>query len=214
MNLYWHKHANNRSLLLVFNGWGCDENILSGVDKDNHDILLLSDYTDFNNSFIKEIQSYKSVQIIAWSFGVSIANHLLPLIPQVSYSLAVNGTIHPIDNEKGIPHQSYYATLNNLSEHSRDKFFRRMMGGKNNVDLYNKFLPKRTIESQTKELKQFIKWNSLNEFINPKWSKIVIGAKDNIFPPANIMKAWTNCQVDLIEEYHFIPFQKLIESYL
>lgn len=214
MNLYWHKKANNSDLLLIFNGWGCDEHILSGVEKDGYDILLLSDYLNLNNSFLEEVQKYRSIQVLAWSFGVSIANYFLPFLPRVSHAIAINGTVHPIDNTEGIPFAIYEATLNNLSEKSRDKFFRRMMGGKNNMDRYKSFLPHRSLISQIGELRKFLEWNSLNELVSPSWDGVVIGTKDGIFPPQNMQNCWSRHPIKLRNEYHYIPFQEIIDSYL
>ncbi|MGL5260834.1 MAG: pimeloyl-ACP methyl esterase BioG family protein [Bacteroides sp.] len=214
MNLYWHTKENNKNLILIFNGWGCDEHILVGVHKNHYDLLLLSDYSDLDHSFLREIELYESIVVIAWSFGVTIANYFLSYLSGVSLAIAVNGTVYPVDNDKGIPTPIFQATLQGFSALTSHKFFLRMMGGAKNLKRYELLLPKRSISDQQKELNQFRKWAALNTSISTKWSQVIIGMNDLIFPLQNMQKAWIGYPVELKQRAHFIPFQEIIDAYL
>ena len=215
MKRYWAHKTNNKNLLLLFNGWGCDPRIATALQCPNHDILLLSDYTTIQPDFLEDIHGYDDVKVIAWSFGVFIANHYLPQIPNLSRAIAVNGTVHPIDNQRGIPQPIFEGTLAQFNTDTRNKFFRRMVGGKRNLEQYATEMPLRSCDSQHMELAQFPTWaNHLRTPISFLWSKVIIGTKDAIFPPINQQNAWQGYPVVELEQPHYIPFQYLIDTHL
>lgn len=215
MKPYWTKKENNGSLLLIFNGWGCDENIIQGIDISEYDILILSDYTELDIDLKSLTAPYSVIKVIAWSFGVYVANLYLQELPRVVYALAVNGTIHPIDDNVGIPSSLFQATLDHYDERFRVKFFRRMMGGNKRLEELAQLLPQRSTEEQRIELFEYQqRVEKAQNTICYKWDKIVIGNNDLIFPPSNLINAWKRFDYDCVEAAHFIPFQKLINQYL
>ena len=44
---------NNNKLIIFFNGWGMDEIIVSHLDKEDYDLLILYDYRDLDIDFPK-----------------------------------------------------------------------------------------------------------------------------------------------------------------
>lgn len=213
MKLYWHKRKNNNKLILLFNGWGCDENIVSGIDKAGYDLLLVYDYTTVEPEKLQCTEAYQQVDVIAWSFGVPVANDCLETIPNIGKRIAVNGTLRPIDDEYGIPTAIFQKTLQGYNDQARRKFFIRIMGGISQYAINECYLPQRTTESQLQELKALAARAGKPHHKDNKWDIAVISLEDKIFPSTNMRNAW-GAIACLIEGDHFVSFQQLINDYL
>ena len=77
MKYEWLNRENNSEIIVFFNGWGMDENIVSHLDFDGYDVLMFYDYnsleTDFDFSLLNK---YSKRYLTAWSMGVMIATLL------------------------------------------------------------------------------------------------------------------------------------------
>ena len=135
MKQYFTKQENNKSLILFFTGWGMDQNTLS-INKKDFDTCICFDYTniDFEKSHYK---NYQVIDVYGWSMGVWAASHVLQdcNLP-IRKSVAINGTIFPIEKERGIDPIIFQKTIDLLNEQSLLKFNKRMCGSKENFQFY------------------------------------------------------------------------------
>lgn len=217
-------------LLLFFAGWGMDATPFSQIhpggskmDSTLHaqihsascDWMICYDYRslEFDPSML---QDYSDITLIAWSMGVWVASQIMkqhPTLP-VSQSIAINGTLSPIDDLKGISHTVFEGTLQGLTELTLQKFQRRMCGSSAEYKAFQTVAPQRPVEELKKELaaiQQHFLASSPSAF---RWRKAVIGKGDRIFLPENQRRAWEN-NADLIEEIEAAHYQnELLTSIL
>ena len=193
-------------LILFFNGWSMDEEVISHLSSKNYDVITVYDYTNLDNvdELRTILKSYSKYSVIAWSLGVWCFSEIAELLPKPNLAVAINGTLSPIDEFSGISPSVYQATIDNLSEITKKKFDRRMFTA---LDEYNQFLsgrPKRTIESQKLELisiKQ--RYINSNEAYNP-YNAVIISNNDKIFTTQNQINYWKSIiSPILIESGHF-----------
>ncbi|MDO5569836.1 MAG: DUF452 family protein [Bacteroidales bacterium] len=216
MQTVFLKNNNAENLIVFFCGWGMDiEPFKNKFDSlKNSDICLCFDYQDvFLNTDV--FKKYNNKTIIAWSLGVYIASLFADTI-NPERMIAINGTLFPIDDEKGIAKNIFFSTLDNISEENIARFQRRMCGSKSSFKDYIDIKPKRSIESLKSELKFISELyeNYSSAFITKrKWDLAVIGSKDLIFTPENQKKGWSeNSQKTIIvDESHYFPAIPLLD---
>ena len=94
---------NGKHLLLFFAGWGMDETPFRHIHPAECDWMICYDYhsLEFDTTLI---QAYSKISLIAWSMGVWAASQVMKQYPSlpVSQSTAINGTLYPIHETKGI----------------------------------------------------------------------------------------------------------------
>ncbi|MDD3037832.1 pimeloyl-ACP methyl esterase BioG family protein [Bacteroides sp.] len=195
-------------LILFFAGWGMDETPFQQIHSNGCDWMICYDYRslDFDDTLI---QKYSHITLVAWSMGVWVASQMMQRLPHlpIVHSVAINGTLYPIDDTRGIAHSIFEGTLQGLNEQTLLKFQKRMCGS---VIEYKEFLmvaPKRTVEELKEELAA-IQHSYLT--LPPSsftWQKAIIGKNDRIFSTENQRQAWKD-KVDLIEETDAAHYQK------
>ena len=133
MRYKWLNKEGNNKLILFFNGWGMDENVVKHLDVEDYDILMFYDYNTLDTDFNWELLNiYHEKNLIAWSMGVMIDSIISTLIrPLGTFShqwrrVCINGTLKPIDEEFGIHPKIYDLTIKGFSEKSRDRFIKSM----------------------------------------------------------------------------------------
>ncbi len=209
MKTVWmHKQENANQLILFFCGWGGDEKAFMHLKSDGSNVLLLYDYRSLNldDQLLAEIKKYQSIKIIAWSFGVWMAAYMVQKYElDIEDAVAINGTLFPVDDEKGIPEKIAKATLEYLTEASIFKFQRRMVGSEN-WKKYQELAPYRDFEDLKEGLSALYNYFK-NEGVVDIYTKVIIGKEDMIFPYRNQKNAWKEKE-DLveIEGYHFCFF--------
>ncbi len=200
-------------LIAVFLGWAMDPHVIDYLSAEGYDIVAIWNYTstDLDSSIFS---GYDEIAVIAWSFGVPaaaryIASH--PSLP-VTARIAVNGTQHPVDDRLGIPETIFTATLDNLSEASLTKFFRRMAGSTEAFRKFSDRLPKRDIQSLTTELRAI----AMREPVIIDWDIACIAADDRIIPPGNQALAWQTESAVIIESNssHLPDFGSIISRFI
>lgn len=209
-----HSEGSSR-LLLIFAGWGMDPGVFSNISRPGYDLMVVWDYRslEFDHSILA---SYSEVCLLAWSMGVFAASRVLaPSDSKISLRIAVNGTLSPIDDNLGIPENVYYSTLENLSEKSLQKFFRRMSYGKEDRSLFESLMPRRDIVELADELRAVAEAAKVQPDCDFRWDLAVVGLNDLIFPPANQQKAWTQKDVRMrtLDRGHFFDFSLLTNHY-
>lgn len=213
--IYIHSSKNQvpKKAILLFAGWGMDEHPFMKYRPKDADLIVVYDYRllDFDEQIIAE---YDEIKVIGWSMGVWAASQVLqnknyPIIQ----SYAINGTLFPVDDTKGIPSKIFEGTLQNLNEKTLYKFRRRMCGTNAVFTHFITVLPDRNLTELKEELEKIgtqSKELALSDF---PWDKIYISENDWIFPTENQQNAWKNAEQIVINESHYTPelFQRLLQ---
>ena len=200
------KKEGRPSLLLIFGGWGTWPGLFSGYSyPEGSDVLLCCDYRspDFDAGLLT---GYGSVDLVAWSMGVWTAAHALsaPDLEDcpLKRRIAVNGTMYPVDDLRGIPARVFEGTLERMSRPVLDKFVRRMCG--KNLEEYLSRRPERSPEELKDELAALytaVKGSGVCPDF--RWDIAVIGRDDMIFPAENQRRAWTGVRTAEMDAPHY-----------
>jgi pimeloyl-[acyl-carrier protein] methyl ester esterase len=205
MKKLWINKQNSPELLLFFNGWGMDEKPFKHLAvNDELDILMIYDYTFLEA--VEELNDYKTVHLVAWSLGVFAAAKVLAGMKFAS-TIAINGTLKPIDEGEGIAPNIFQGTIDSWSEIARMKFNRRMCGIEHGKQ-FKANAPDRSIESQKSELialKEQITNSPVPENI---FQQAIISLNDKIITRHNQETHWKNTRIPLTiidEPHYFFP---------
>lgn len=207
--------------ILLFAGWGMDEKPFASVGVEGYRLIVVYDYRDA--TFPPELESalrddYEEIAVVAWSFGVPAATRFilshkdLPLTARI----AVNGTMHPVDDSRGIPSAIFRGTLDALDERSLVKFNRRMCGGTEAFLEFSRRAPLRPIDELRDELAAIAAADSPA----PKgvWDRAVVGTADRIIPTANQLTAWADdgeaFETITVDSPHLPDFNRLFARFL
>jgi len=191
MKTYIRRREKNDQLVVLYSGWGTDENVFTPLCNDEFDFILFYNYSSDEALVLPEMKPYKKITLIGWSLGVWAAEYLSPktgIKPNVT--IAVNGTPIPADDKYGIPLHVFEGTLNNITEENIDKFYLRMFGNKRTYLLNNEIIPHRTIKSLHDELRWL--YNRMMEQKEPgfRWDYAVTSEIDRVFPAENVNSYW------------------------
>lgn len=197
---------NNTKLILFFNGWGMDESVVKHIDASGFDICVFSHYDNDFTIDIELIVSYSEVILIAWSMGVwAAAKTLFTTGVKINKSIAINGTLSPVDDNNGIPISIFKGTIDNFSERNKQKFDRRMHASMSDNQKFKEIESSRLLEDQLDELK-LIYDLAMEEQVDSKFDKAIVGTSDLIFPTRNQLHFWKErADIRELELPHF-PF--------
>ena len=185
MKHFWLNKTNtNKKLIIFFNGWGMDEKIISHLECEDYDVVVLYEYNDLELDIQSlNLSQYTEKHIIAWSMGVMVAT--LFNFGEIKTATAICGTPFAINNEYGIPERIYNLTIKGFSETSSKKFMGRMFIEKPNIDTFSD----RTFDSKLSELKKMLEYKPNTEF---NFTKAIVGTDDKIIPTKNQLNYWDN----------------------
>ncbi len=199
-------HENHPKLLLLFAGWASDENPFKQYRPKGMDYMICYDYRtlDFDTSVFEH---YRQVNVVAWSIGVWAGSIILSNVSHNHiFSIAFNGSTYPIDDNEGIPVQTYQATLDGLTPASLQKFMRRMCKDSAAYKAFMEITPRRNFDEVKEELRlireryfemrgdidekdEDILDEKLFEYYDMyryKYDYTFVGNNDRIFPPRNL----------------------------
>lgn len=160
--------------------------------------------------------SYEAVTIVAWSLGVWAAEQVVPhwsILPTKQRLIAVAGSPYPMHDQWGIPKQIFVGTLEGLTDENRQRFNRRMCGGKRYKQLYD-ILSERPTTELRDELQAV--YDSLvatpeasesTPHTRLAWDLAIIGERDQIFPAKNLSTLWEAINVPTLllpDGYHYL----------
>ena len=145
MKYKWLNRNNNQKLIMFFNGWGMDENVVNHLEPDDFDVVMFYDYNSLDTDFDFTLE-YQSVYVVAWSMGVIISSIFWPQY-RADKVIVFNGTLKPVDERYGIHPKIYNLTIAGFNKKGRDKFLQNMF--ENNLLCGT---PDRTLENQKDEL--------------------------------------------------------------
>lgn len=206
MKQKWLNKQNNSKLIVFFNGWGMDEQIINNLAFDDYDVFAVSDYRSFEE--IKEnFNPYSEKNLICWSMGVFTSNYYYEQLKDFDNKIAVNGTQNPIDDNFGIPIQIYNLMIDNFNELTVKRFMKKMTLS-DVLDNYQS----RTDESLKEELIS-IKNLKITKYLD--FNKVLISTKDKIIPVKNQRNYWISKKIEPIEtelpHYIFDKYSKWSE---
>jgi biotin synthesis protein BioG len=124
----------------------------------------------------------------------------------VVQAIAINGTVYPCDDEKGIPVVVFDGTEKNLTEENLLKFYRRMCAGAKEYENLLKINPSFPIPKLQDALRNIRIVQQKEPSLSEKtiFTEVVIGLSDRIFPTKNQQKAWENFpNIQLEEMAHY-----------
>ncbi|MCM1093092.1 MAG: DUF452 family protein [Lachnospiraceae bacterium] len=204
----------NTRLILIFAGWGMDDNLFSDLSFAGYDVMVVWDYTDrdFEESFLN---GYSEIYLFAWSFGVYIASLLLSGLNRFPLMLrvAINGSVTPVDDFTGIPESIFQGTLSGLDERNLSKFYRRMCGTREEYESFAAKKPQRDIDDLRHELSRIFEMSREESGDVSGWDRAVIAEDDRIFPCANLARAWAALpRVRYTSGGHLPDFTRIIEQ--
>ena len=194
---------NNEKLIIFFNGWGMDAKIISHLDTEDYDLLVLYDYNDLDAEF-PSINTYKEIFVVGWSMGVMIST--LFDFEKVKKYIAINGTPKAIDDKYGIPEKIYKLTVRGFNEVSCKKFMERMFNTTPPLESFSS----RTFSSQKEELENLM--GIEGKYVS--FDKIIVSTDDKIIPTKNQLNYWKNpAIIEMVEEGHcpFFRYKKWSE---
>lgn len=216
------RNKGNRTLLLYFSGWGTTPEAVSRLSlPEGWDYCAFHDYRVLP-SVLPDFSAYERVYLLAWSMGVWAADRLSEKLPPLSRAVAVNGTPLPMHDLYGIPIPVFEGTLRGLDEVSREKFDRRMVGGKKLLDVYKTFHARSTEDLKGELLGVYncVKDSAAGCIVRPRlpWSRAFVSERDLIIPPANQTAYWSEAgvPVTLLEgegHYPFLSFASWIDFF-
>ena len=201
MNTQWINRQHNPHLILFFNGWGMDANVLSQMDHTGFDVLMVYDYTNLHLEMFPT-DDYGQITLVAWSMGVWAAHWSLV---KPNLAIAINGTPTPMDAATGINPTVFTITYQNWNEASRQKFNWRVAGGRAAWTDQQHLFPNRTVSDQKLEL-EAIAANCSHVIKSLTWDKAIIGTADAIFLPVNQHAYWDGLTRTIEVEMPHWPF--------
>lgn len=205
----------NSRLVLIFAGWGMDDRPFRSLEVAGYDVMVVWDYRSLQID-MSAFDGYEEVYLFAWSFGVFAASMVmksletLPLMVRI----AVNGSMAPVDDERGIPEAIFAGTLSGLNERNLMKFYRRMCGISEEYKVFCGCLPDRDIDGLKEELEAIRSFSRTPLPDGVLWDRAVIADGDRIFPVENLDRAWAGLQprVRHVAGGHLPDFRKIIEQ--
>lgn len=189
------QNNNSENLIIFFCGWGMDKNPFS-VLKNTFDILYVYDYTtpDFPNF---DFSPYKQINLLAFSYGVYASGIAkLPQDLKITKSIAINGTLMPVNDKYGVPVRQFELT-EKMDSKTVVKFRERLFGGekaKEHFEIFEQNLPQRSAQSCTEELVGMKKYVPALPVPTRKFDTVYLAQHDRCVPTRNQINFWNEIQ--------------------
>lgn len=208
MQSHWLTKRNNASCILFFTGWGMAPAPFEDIPVQNHDLLLIYDYSKLDKIIPSEITGdrYDHLHLVAWSMGVWAAATMLDF-RQVNFAstLAINGTLTPIDDTLGIENAIYNEMMNNFTPDSLHDFYISMFTEREEADRFCSNRPERSQDDLLAELtalrNSYLELGPAPDIYNRK----LVSSRDRVFPARSQLRAWGRDNSTLLKAGHF-PF--------
>ncbi|MEY8245880.1 pimeloyl-ACP methyl esterase BioG family protein [Heminiphilus faecis] len=206
---------NNNSLIIIFAGWGMSADPFRQLRIEGCDIMTVWDYSVVNFD-TTPLARYDDLYIFAWSFGVFMAQSVIKQYKiKPTLKIAVNGSLHPIDDLLGIPEDIFQGTLDRLDSRNLEKFYRRMCDSRETYENFRSHMPQRDIEDLRNELLSIstLYRSYASAYGHSTWDRVIIAENDRIFPPDNLRQEWDgHNRIRTIASGHMPDWQVLIEQ--
>lgn len=205
------KRNQSNRLILLFAGWGMDWRPFAELDHPGYDILVVWDYRELSYNW-RPLLKYDEICLIAWSMGVFAASVTIHEIePRITMRVAVNGTLIPIDDTRGIPPAIWRGTLNALSPATWRKFKRRMCVSAEQYEQFSEVAPRRSLDELKEELIALETHTMFHVRQITDWDLAIISRHDGIFPASNQRRAWVGvAPTRVLDAGHLPDFNEII----
>jgi pimeloyl-[acyl-carrier protein] methyl ester esterase len=203
----WLHRKKSDKLIFFCNGWGMDEHPFTPLESSEWNVLMFYDYTDLrtDQNLVQLIDKYTEVVLVAWSMGVWVGQQLFhPFSDNLTASLAINGSLKPIDDQFGIPEDIAQGTHDSLDEKQRLKFYGRMCKDRT---LYRDFLtnqPQRSVESQKIELGVLLNITRDTSIRKSIYDCVLVSEHDYIIPTKSQLNFWPEKIIRHVNGSHFL----------
>ncbi|MBD5348323.1 MAG: DUF452 family protein [Bacteroides sp.] len=196
---FLQRDSHNTRLILIAAGWTAGPEIAEEINMPGWDVAVIHDFSELSLD-LGFLEEYYTVYLFAWSLGVYVASRFL-LPDKITAAFAINGTLSPADDKRGIPVGIFKGTLQGLNERNLLKFRMRMtdkredamhLAERGNNDITNLQAQLQNILDDTRDHREGL--------YKLPWTKIFISRNDKIFPLSNQKMAWDeDCDCDIIE---------------
>lgn len=194
-----------------------DASVFSALSKPGYDILLVYDYRDddFDGSVL---EGYDEICVLAWSLGVWHADRFISSHSRlpITRTVAVNGTLRPINGSLGIPPRIYDLTALLPDERALAKFYRRICGGQGAMEQLMPVMPQRHLDELRDELLAVRERIPADGNIDTSnWDEVYLSDNDLIFPFDNMKRAWESAVTRvriLAGAHHAVDFARFITA--
>lgn len=206
MRREWLCKAGNGRVVVFFNGWGMDGEVVKHL-KGETDVVMFYDYRDLHREEKLDLSAYRRVDVVAWSMGVWAAAQVVPSLGiSPSKQIALNGTERPVDDRYGIPVRIYGLTEKGMTGKGREKFVARMLDNRPGNPVAD--FTTRPIEEVCEELSR-IRESSADLRHVLKWDRAYISENDVIFPVTGQREWWSGrcLEICMLPGGHF-PFDR------
>lgn len=192
MKTYIKRREANRNLIIVFGGWGTDQNAFLPLCSNEHDLILYYNYSADEPFVLPDTKTYDNVYMIGWSLGIWAAEYLSATMNlKPDFSIAVCGTPVPADDLYGIPLGIFEGTVNKLTEQGMEKYYLRLFGDKANLEKYRDRTSQKSIEWFREELRWMYNRIMETNDLSYRWDIAVASTEDRIFPYKNVCDYWS-----------------------
>ena len=205
----------HRRLILIYAGWGMDWRVFRHVRRHGYDIMVIWDYRELVYDWSR-LDRYEEICFVAWSMGVFAASVTIhEILPRITKSIAVCGTLDPVSDTMGIPTAIYRGTAEGLNAGNLRKFHRRMCLDAEHYAAFREMAPRRDIVGLKEELYALETHTIFHAPQVRRWDLAIIGRHDRIFPPANQARAWRGtAPVAITDAAHLPDMQALLDEYI
>ena len=201
-------HRTAKDQLIVFcNGWGMDGTPFQALASSEYDVYMFYDYYDLIPPQPLEdiMHGYRQILLISWSMGVWVAQKLFSDSADLFHrTIAINGTLCPVDDNLGIPEKIFTETLTGFNETTRMKFYRRMCREKTNLKMFLARQPRRSPVEQRNELAALQRKVDCISVEQSIYQEIIIAEYDWVVPSTNQREFWRGKQTTEIAGFHFL----------
>lgn len=211
--------ATARGIIVFAAGWaGSDELVRHLILPEGYDFVCLYDYRTLPDATERaELESvlsaYEKRYLMAWSFGVWVAEQLFGQSPLTwQRAVAIGGTPQPIDDRYGIPKRAFAVTVRSIAGAGIVKFLERMCGTPEILREYYRHRSTRPLAEIYDELLALQRMAGESTPSHRQaasfWTEAVVGERDAIFPPENMKRYWNEngIRVVLGDEMPHYPF--------
>ena len=196
MEKHWLRREGADRLAIFMLGWAADHTLVGHIRPPWCDVLCVYDYRETEG--LPEVTPYRDKYLFAWSFGVLMAEVLLGHA-EFTRAVALNGTPLPADDRFGIGRRRLDLTLRQLATQGMEQFDRRAYG-----EHYKRLLSPRSLQDNIQELRELQHIAETQPHAAIKWDKAIVGERDVIFPPQNMLAYWGE-RAELLSLPHY-PF--------
>lgn len=182
MRTQWLQHRDADRLIVIFGGWALGPAPfahLTGAE----DVLFVEDWRLLDHD-LSECGAYARCDLIAHSFGVAAAGHWLAAQTAkdrpdpFTRKIAINGTLDPCHEQRGIPPELVRATADQLDLENLRRFCKRAGAPAPTAP---------DIRALRAELRAVL---ARGPAPSPGFDRIWLGQGDRIFPPAALALGW------------------------